>query len=176
MSRSEQPWSVPIRIDDVPQTGRHIDLRADAATRAAVAHVAGLAGLARMEAAFDLTRSAAGALHVVGRVAASAQQTCVVTLEPITSEIGEAVDLVFVPGEPAPSIAEAAELAATTEPPEPLVGGTVDLGALAVEFLMLGIDPYPRKPDAVFDPPADADEAAGPFAALAALKKNPRSS
>jgi hypothetical protein len=41
---------------------------------------------------------------------------------------------------------------------------------------MLGIDPYPRKPDAVFDPPADVEEAAGPFAALAALKKNPGSS
>ena len=30
--------------------------------------------------------------------------------------------------------------------PEPLVGGAVDLGAVATEFLVLGIDPYPRKP------------------------------
>ena len=26
-----------------------------------------------------------------------------------------------------------------------LVGGTVDLGAIATEFLILGLDPYPRK-------------------------------
>ncbi len=39
------------------------------------------------------------------------------------------------------------------EPPEPLVGGTVDLGAIATEFLILGIDPYPRKPGAEFDAP-----------------------
>ena len=30
--------------------------------------------------------------------------------------------------------------------PEPLIGGIVDLGALATEFLILGLDPYPRKP------------------------------
>ena len=55
---------------------------------------------------------------------------------------------------------------------EPLIGGTVDLGALAAEFLILGIDPYPRKPGALFQPPPDAKPDQGPFAALAALKKD----
>ena len=35
------------------------------------------------------------------------------------------------------------------EGPETLHGGVVDLGAVATEFLILGIDPYPRKPGAV---------------------------
>ena len=53
----------------------------------------------------------------------------------------------------------------------PLIGGAVDLGALAVEFLMLGLDPYPRKPGAVFEePPQDRKAEAGAFAALAKLK------
>ena len=39
----------------------------------------------------------------------------------------------------------------TTILPEPLHDGAVDLGAVATEFLLLGIDPYPRKPDAVFE-------------------------
>ncbi|MGZ3360151.1 MAG: YceD family protein, partial [Xanthobacteraceae bacterium] len=55
--------------------------------------------------------------------------------------------------------------------PEPLVGGMIDLGAIATEFLILGLDPYPRKPDAVFEAPPGGDEAAHPFAALAELKK-----
>ena len=38
------------------------------------------------------------------------------------------------------------------DPPEPIVNGAIDLGALAAEFLMLGLDPYPRKPGAVFEP------------------------
>ena len=56
--------------------------------------------------------------------------------------------------------------------PEPLIGGIVDLGALATEFLILGLDPYPRKPDAVFEPPQDRHAGSGPFAALAKLAKN----
>ena len=53
---------------------------------------------------------------------------------------------------------------------EELVDGAIDLGAIAIEFLILGIDPYPRKADAVFEAPAAGDDpAAHPFAALAAL-------
>ena len=43
---------------------------------------------------------------------------------------------------------------AADDPPEVLHDGAVDLGAVATEFLLLGIDPYPRKPGAVFDAPA----------------------
>ena len=57
------------------------------------------------------------------------------------------------------------------EPPEPLQDGKVDLGALANEFLLLGIDPYPRKPGAEFAPPAAAEAGEHPFAGLEALKK-----
>ena len=57
------------------------------------------------------------------------------------------------------------------EPPEPLVDGKVDLGALATEFLILGIDPYPRKAGAQFAPPKVEDAGEHPFAALESLKK-----
>ena len=50
------------------------------------------------------------------------------------------------------------------------IDGTVDLGALATEFLLLGIDPYPRKPGAVFEPPSTGDPGESPFAALAGLR------
>ena len=53
----------------------------------------------------------------------------------------------------------------------PLVGGVVDLGALATEFLILGLDPYPRKPGAVFEAPQEVKPDPGPFAALAGLKE-----
>ena len=57
---------------------------------------------------------------------------------------------------------------------EPLVDGLIDLGAIATEFLILGLDPYPRKVGAVFQPPQAATPDEGPFAALAALKKAPQ--
>jgi len=55
--------------------------------------------------------------------------------------------------------------------PEPLIGGGVDLGALAIESLILGLDPYPRKPGAVFETPQDVNPDQGPFAALGRLAK-----
>ena len=66
-----------------------------------------------------------------------------------------------------------AEAKPDEEPPEPLIGGKLDLGAIATEFLILGIDPYPRKPGAQFSPPKADDAGAHPFAALEALKKRP---
>ena len=57
--------------------------------------------------------------------------------------------------------------------PEPLEGNAIDLGVIATEFLLVGIDPYPRKPDATFESPTKADESEHPFAKLAVLKKAP---
>ncbi len=56
------------------------------------------------------------------------------------------------------------------EPPEPLLDGILDLGALATEFLILGLDPYPRKVGVEFVAPEAGEAAAHPFAALEALK------
>ena len=95
-----------------------------------------------------------------------------VTLEPVQNIIDEAIDLVFTP--PGPEGGQPREgfhALDAEEPPEVLRDGTVDLGALAVEFLILGIDPYPRKPGAVFDVPPAGDPRNNPFAVLAALKK-----
>jgi hypothetical protein len=165
-----------VRRDDVPESGLHLDLVADAATRAAIAAVAGLRDLPRLAASFDVARHGNG-LRVEGEVSATVVQSCVVTLEPIVNEVCEPIDLMFVsPSGSATAstdIAEALDPAAADEP-ELLVDGTADLGTAATEFLLLGIDPYPRKPGVVFDPPASADDpAAHPFAALAALKKEP---
>lgn len=168
------PWHVPVALDDVPEEGQHFDLSADADTRAAVARMAGLRDLPRLEASFDVNRHGRAGLHVAGRISATAGQTCVVTLEPLANEVTENVDLLFEPPPAVPQDAEATD--ASDRPPddqtERLVDGTVDLGALATEFLILGLDPYPRKPGAVFQPPADPRPDEGPFAALGALKKD----
>ncbi len=164
-------------MDDIDETGRHFDLVADAAVRATVARIAGLRDLSRLEASFDVNRRGAGGLHVAGVVSATVGQNCVVTLEPLTNEVEEPVDLVFVPQRTAaPHDGEAKPRDVKRDvkwgDPEPLIDGIVDLGALATEFLILGLEPYPRKPDAVFEPPQDAAPEPGPFAALAKLAKN----
>ena len=166
-------WQVPVAVEDVAETGAHFDLVADAQVRAAVAGLAGLRDLPRLEANLDVTRRGAG-LHVAGRVSATVGQLCVVTLEPLVSEVEEALDLLFVPQRAAErEDGEVGTRGERADETEPLIGGLVDLGALAIEFLILGLDPYPRKPGAVFQPPPEAKADESPFAALAPLRKGP---
>jgi len=176
-AKSQRLWSVPVALSDVPESGLHIDLTADPATRAAIAALAGVNALKRLDAAFDLTRHGRGGLHVSGTVRGTVAQTCVVTLDPLDNDIDETVDLTFVPpgGAAAPAsdaVEETVLYPDDADPPEELVNGVVDLGRIATEFLVLGVDPYPRKPDAVFTSPSAADSPDSPFAALAALKKD----
>jgi Large ribosomal RNA subunit accumulation protein YceD len=170
--RPEAPWHVVVAVEDVPETGEDRTLVADAETRLAIARMAGLRELPRLEANFELSRQDGGGLRVTGRISATVGQNCVVTLEPLVNEIEEDVDLLYMPA--AAAAATDGENAAEPkwDDPEPLVGGAVDLGALATEFVILGIDPYPRKPGAVFEPPRDQKPDAGPFAALAGLMKD----
>jgi hypothetical protein len=170
------PWRVPVATEEIPDTGLRFDLAADEPVRAAIAKVAGLRALPRFEAHFDVTRRGAGGLHVNGKISATVGQTCVVSLEPLDNEVDETVDLLFEPSSPVP------ETQGGTAPrlrdvklddPEPLAGGIVDLGALATEFLILALDPYPRKPGAIFEAPQEGTPERGPFAALSQLAKRP---
>lgn len=167
------PWQVPVAVEDVAEAGAHFDLAADAQVRAAVARMVGLRDLPRLEANFDVTRRGAG-LRVAGRVSATVGQLCVVTLEPLVTEVEEAIDLLFVPQPTAErEDGEVGTRGESADETEPLIGGLVDLGALAIEFLILGLDPYPRKPGVVFQPPPAAKPDETPFAALASLRKGP---
>ncbi len=188
---NERPWSVPVAVAEIPEIGRRIAMAADTHIRKAIAPVAGVQAVVRLEAEFDLSRHGRDGVHVAGSVSATIEQRCVLTLEPMESEIEEAIDLVFVPPSALPSeTGGAEERLPAEEPPENFRDGMIDLGAVAVEFLILGIDPYPRKPGVVFHAPqatehapqatehapqakkqAEENVAEHPFAALAALKK-----
>ena len=174
MTNTERPWSATIRLDEIGETGRHVELEASDAVRAALAKPAGVDAIERLVARFELTRRGRDALHVRGAVSGTVRQSCVVTLDPLMNDINETIDLTFAPPrEPADQPAGIDIDAAPAEEVEPLIGNAVDLGLLATEFFLLGIDPYPRKPGAAFDAPKTAADPGGhPFAGLAALQKN----
>ena len=173
------PWRVPIAVAQIPDTGLHRDIEADRAMRNAVADVGGLREVLSAKASFDVTPLSGGRFHVSGHVRARIGQTCVVTLDPMESEIDEAIDLIFAPPEQIPQMAALVDESEhsdgeTPDPPEPIENGMIDLGRLATDALYLAVDPYPRKPDAVFKPLVEAaDPEDHPFAALKALKVEP---
>lgn len=165
------PWRVPISIGDVPEAGLRVALKADEPTCRALAQAAGVRDIESLEANFDLTRRGRDGLRVAGTVCARVGQLCVVSLEPVVNEVKETIDLVFGPETATAGRSVDFDVDAAG-PPEPLVNGVVDLGAVATEFLILGIDPYPRKAGAAFVAPADNETAGTAFAALAALKQS----
>jgi len=175
MTHSERPWSATIRLDEIGETGRHVELEASEAVRAALAQPAGVEAVERLVARFDLTRRGRDRLHVSGAVSGTVRQLCVVTLDPVENAINEAIEVDFAPPPERAEPTEEIDLdaAAPAGEMEPLIGNAVDLGLLATEFFILGIDPYPRKPGAAFDAPkTTAEPGEHPFAQLAALQKN----
>lgn len=174
------PWRVPVATAQIPDTGLHRDLQADAAIRHAIADVGDLREVLSVQASFDVTPGTGGRYQVTGHVRARIGQTCVVTLEPIESDIDEPIDLTFVPPDQIPEMAALVEEAEhsdgdTPDPPEAIENGIIDLGRVATDALYLAVNPYPRKPDAVFEPVVEvADPEDHPFAALKALKVGPK--
>jgi hypothetical protein len=170
MTQPAQPWHVPVRLEDVPETGLHLELVADEHVRAGLAALTGVTDMPRLEAVLDVFRRGNG-LRVTGRVSATVGQTCVITLEHLQNEVDEPIDVTFTPPSAADvAMEELSEERDTDEPPEVLSDGTADVGEIAAEFLMLGVNPYPRKPGAEFTPPANQGAPASPFAALGRLR------
>ncbi len=180
MTEKPDPWRVPLTVAQIPETGLHRDLEADQAIRVAIADIGDLREVLSAQASFDVTPKSGGRFRVEGRVRARVGQTCVVTLEPMESEIDESIDLIFAPPEQIPQMADLVEAAEhsdgeTPDSPEPIENGIIDLGRVATDALYLAVNPYPRKPDAVFEPLVEAaDPEDHPFAALKALKVEPK--
>lgn len=136
-------FSHVVRIADVPDEGGCWELSAGPAERAAIATRLGLLGLDLLEASVRLSWVVPGAtLRAGGRIRARVVQACVVTLEPVASEIDEPVDILFTLADH-PTEADHDWNAA-----EPLTTDSLDIGELITEELSLDIEPYPRSRDA----------------------------
>jgi len=167
----EEAFSRPVKVDALPRDGLDQTIEATPAERAAIARQNGLVDVARLSATFNLQRRGRE-VSVKGSVHAEVTQTCVVSLEPFAVTLDEPVDVRFASPKPErPGGKREAETIVLdgADAPDPIVEGKIDLGALAAEFMALGLDPYPRKPGAEFTPPTDAARPDSPFEALAKI-------
>jgi uncharacterized metal-binding protein YceD (DUF177 family) len=179
MPDKDLPWSFPVAVAQLPEAGLHQTLEASVAQRQLIAATAGINAVLQATAIFEVVPGAGGRVNVTGTVRARVEQTCVVSLDPVENDVEERITAVFAPPSQIPVTAKSVQKeegddAEIPDPPEPIVNGVIDLGHLAAEFLILGIDTYPRKPGVAFTPletPEDPDE--HPFAALKALKVAP---
>lgn len=159
---------------------RQID--ASVAECKALADVLELQAIDRLVATLRLRRLASGLIEVLGEIESDVVQTCVVTLEPVPAKIRERLRLTLGDAEPAPMLGEIDIEFDASDPPEPIVDGVIDLGALVAEQLSLALEPYPRKEGAEVpqefapnstevDVLATSPATRKPFAGLDKLKK-----
>lgn len=156
------------------------DLSPDAAEAEALAKLMGAQALRKMRFAGTLTAAPDGAWRLEAELGATVVQTCVITLDPVTTRIDAPVARLFVPG----AAPDGAEIVISGEDDddedeiEPL-GATIDLGLVATEALALALPAYPRRADARLEDALGAPVAAAvlddepeikPFAGLAALR------
>ena len=172
------PFSRIIKPEDAGPL-RQGHLVASATEREALAAIFGVETIGALTFDYVLDALPSQRFRLTGEVRGDLTQLCGVTLEPVAEVIREDVSLEFWP-EHRLARAEAESDAVETgdtlayDPPEPIVGGKIDLGHLAAEIFASAINPYPRKANASFDwtdaKAAAQAEAVKPFAALAKLK------
>jgi hypothetical protein len=151
-----------------------LSLEADADERRAIARAYGCISVEALGAELKITRRG-DELRVTGELRAEVTQPCVVTLEPVPSRIREQVKFSFAPPVPPRRAAgeeDAEEVAFEGEdPPEHLIDGEADLGAVLLQFFALALDPYPRRPGVALEAARD-EESIHPFAALKGLRRD----
>lgn len=173
MTAAELPRSEFQRQLDVRQAeGKQMALVATEEECRALARRFGLVRIDRLEAALDLSRTGAG-VDANGRLSAEIVQTCAVSGEDLPVTIDEPLQFRFVAAQAAK--APGLELEIDVEDCDEIEfsGSVINLGEAVAQSLALAIDPFAVGPnaEAVRREAGLGDEgAAGPFAALAALK------
>ena len=169
------------RLVDIRQAaGQDLRLSASEAERAALAARFALVRIVRLEAEISLERDGDN-INATGILGANIIQSCAISGEDLPVAICEPLKLRFVPGTAATrspqDIGEEVELAPEELDEIPFSSTTFDMGEAVAQSLALAIDPF------LVGPEADrvrgelglvGEEAAGPFAALAALKDKGR--
>ncbi|SDG70737.1 YceD family protein [Pelagibacterium luteolum] len=164
-----------VKVDKIPPSGRVIIINSDDEQKKALADRLKVDVVEDFAAKVTVTRFRGG-LRAEGRVSGTIVQACVVTGDPVTQSIDEAVDRVYLPGHDEASEASAgAEVFVNLEDddlPDYFDGNEIDLADLVLEVFALSIDLYPRKPGVELDEATAGDDPAAlsPFAALKSLK------
>lgn len=157
------PWPRDGKGDEV------IRVSADDPTRRLIARHLGLERIGALCATLEI-RTWLDGVEIKGRLQGEVTRLCDLSLDPFDVQIDDEVGLRALHlGSPHLPVMADSELVIDLEvddPPEAFGPEGIDLGSFLVEALALSLDPFPRKPGAIFETSAPAAESS-PFAILA---------
>lgn len=181
----ENEWFYPVLVDDITTQGRSYEISPSEAQKKAIAKRLGLISLDRLSARLAVGWDSGHVVHITGELEAEVTQSCVVTLEPISSNVTDSFEAWFADHSQAVSFKRAQHEALLkkemvelpvleeSEDPEPIEDGKIDLGELVIQYLSLAVPAYPHKEGVSYEnkealraEPARETLRPNPFAAL----------
>ncbi len=175
-------WSYLVSVDDIERTPKVYNFEANDTQRINLARRLNVISVERAKASVTIQNIGGGVFHALGHVEADVTQACVVSLAPVHTHAQDDFEGWFGDKGTAVNFAKAksdreakkghieAEILDEAVDPEPIIGGKMDVGELATQYLSLAIDPYPHAEgvsvEYIAAPPATPD-------AGAEIRKNP---
>lgn len=157
-------FSRPLPVDRVPKGGSIEHIAANAEECAGLARRLSLPAIHALSAELMAEPLRGGGLKLEGRLSADLEQVSVVSLEAFRRKLAFPVLRYFL----AAAHAEGDDI-------DVIEQGSVDMGEVVAETLVLELDPYPRKEGeefaAVAEAVAEPVEKSSPFAVLSGLKR-----
>lgn len=164
-------FSRKISIDAIGAEASTHSIEASADECAALATRFHLEAIVSLSAKADIRRDGSN-LYAQASIDAAVTQSCVVTGDPVSSEIAEVFSLKFMPEGTAPE-ADEIELSSDECDIQSYADGAIDIGEAAAQTLALSLDPFPRSTQAstaLHEAGVISEEEAGPFGALKGLR------
>ena len=139
-------FSHVIKLSEVGSHSRSIQLSADEVARTGLMARFDLAALDSLKAEISLAYDAEGVV-ATGRFTADLAQYCIASHVPVPAKMDEAIHIRFIPE---PVVSGEVELELEADDCDTMFhdGQTIDLGEAVAQSLGLGLNPYPRSPEA----------------------------
>lgn len=150
-------WSVLVDAQTVTSNAQKLRIAASEDERKALARRLGLMTISSLSADLTLHRERGNIIHVNGLMKANVTQLCVMTQDPVQTQIEETFEGWYADQERIVMLAKARHdrlgrltdsevpILDESEDPEPLVNGMIDIGELVVQNLSLTLDQFPRR-------------------------------
>lgn len=168
-------WVETVPLADIDRKERRFAIFAGPEVRKRIAKQLDLVDLSHFDADAHLSGWLDGA-KLTASWSAELVQACCVTLEDVPARLSGRFEIRVLPADSpnAPHTESEAVIDPLAEdPPDVLEGDIVPLGEYLIEHLALELDPFPRKPGAVFVAPPEPTVIT-PFAALKGLQTRSR--
>ena len=150
-------WSHTVDVEKISAEPKRYQFAADDRQRIDLARRLGVVSVEKAECIATIQKVSGGTYHAIGTVRADLTQSCVVSLAPVPAHIEDEFEGWYSDKDAnAVSFAKARserevkkgqteiEVLEESADPEAVVGGKIDIGELATQYLSLARDPYPQ--------------------------------